>query len=410
MRLKSYFSGTVEAAMERARRELGDTALLVNARPSTPDTRPLGEFEVVFGVIDEKRESPEGEGALAGSRPNARSSGQALETASSSAGSLSAGSSSAGSLSAGSSSSSSACSPAGDRPAEERLMQEVAEEVAGLRRELERFGRALGRPRLLPANGSEAAGIYARLVEAEFEPALAERAAQGTPLEDLFEVDATLGRRRANPDPGAAPGEDRAVVALIGPPGAGKTTTLVKLAARYGLAARRPAQILTIDVCRIAAADQLRTFAAILGIGFAAVETPTALAQAIEEYAHKDFIFIDTPGYGSAEREEARELARLFAAHPLIDTHLVVAASMKPADLRRTLDRYEMFSPHKLIFTRMDETETCGALLSESARRGWPVSFVADGQNIPDDLEPATKTDLAARLSGPRAHSAGAAA
>ena len=84
---------------------------------------------------------------------------------------------------------------------------------------------------------------------------------------------------------------------------------------------------------RIAAADQLRSLAAILGIGCDMVETPVALAQALEEHRTKDWVFIDTPGLRRGEMEDGADLARLIATHPEIDTHLVLPASMKPADL-----------------------------------------------------------------------------
>ena len=387
MRLKSYFSGTVEAAMELARKELGEEALLVNARPSTPDTRSLGAFEVVFGVAEGAREIAAGHNSRNTGALKAHLSTQLVAQNASQNTPQSAPFYSGGSEERATGS-------------QDRLIQEVAD----VKRQLERLGQSLRHPRLLPAADTQEGALYTRLLDAELEPALAQRVAEGTPLEDLFEVDATLGTHAA------AAGNERAVIALIGPPGAGKTTTLVKLAARYGLTSRRPAQILSIDVCRIAAADQLRTFASILGIGCEIVETPAALAQAIEEYRHKDFIFIDTPGYASAEMEEARELALMFSAHPEIDTHLVLMASMKPLDLARMVDRYEMFSPHKLIFTRMDETQSFGPLLNESARRALPISFLSAGQTIPDDLEPATKQRLAARVKGRDARSAGAAA
>jgi flagellar biosynthesis protein FlhF len=202
------------------------------------------------------------------------------------------------------------------------------------------------------------------------------------------------------------------IVALVGPPGVGKTTTLVKLAARYGLASRRPAHILTADVFRIAAAEQLQSLAAILGIGCNVVDTPVALAQALEEHRSKDFIFIDTPGLGRNEMEDGADLAHLIASHPEIDTHLVLSASMKPADMARVIDRYEMFQPKKLLFTRIDETERFGAIVSEASRRSLPVSFLTTGQQIPDDLEPATKERLAALIAGPAhvLHATGASA
>src|ERR1039457_3681020 len=93
------------------------------------------------------------------------------------------------------------------------------------------------------------------------------------------------------------------IVALVGPPGSGKTTTLVKLAVNYRLASRCPVLLLSMDTYRVAAAEQLRCYAAILGVGFQVLETITALAQAIEENRGKELIFIDTPGFGFSDMD-----------------------------------------------------------------------------------------------------------
>src|SRR5208283_3377129 len=106
-----------------------------------------------------------------------------------------------------------------------------------------------------------------------------------------FSVQPTLGCGEASPRK----------VALVGPPGAGKTSTLVKLAINYGLACRRPVLLLSMDTYRVAAADQLRSYAAILGVGFQLAETVTALAQSIEENRGKELIFIDTPGMAAGD-------------------------------------------------------------------------------------------------------------
>jgi flagellar biosynthesis GTPase FlhF len=311
MKLKSYFSGTVEAAMDLARKELGDDALLVNARPATPETRYLGAYEVVFGVTPRE--------AAASNAPQ----------------------------------------PSGP------VNGKLAEELAVLRHELDRMKQTL--------LGTRDPVTPAPLIPINVEA-----------LEHRLGLDATLG----------LPEQERAIVALVGPPGAGKTTTLTKLAARYGLESRRPAQILSADVFRIGAAGQLRSLAAILGIGCEVAETSGALAQMLEEYRSKELVFIDTPGLSPREMEDAADLAALIAEYPGMDTHLVVPAYLQPADMNRMIQRYSVFRPKKLLFTHLDETGQYGTLVSQAASWSLPISFLAAGQQIPDDLEPATYARL----------------
>ena len=199
-------------------------------------------------------------------------------------------------------------------------------------------------------------------------------------LARLVRVDAELGSRDAT----------SRIVALVGPPGAGKTSALVKVAVQYGLSARKRVQILTTDTFRIGAAEELRSYAAILGIGCQVLETADALGQALVEYRQKDLILIDTPGLCGSEMEASEDLARVLVTHPGVDTHLVLPASMRASDLRRISEQYSVFQPSKLLFTRLDETETFGAILANSIRMKKPVSFFSRGQRIPEDLEPAT--------------------
>ena len=335
MQLKSYFSGTVEAAMELARKELGEEAMLVNARPSTPETRQLGAYEIVFGLPP--REAPRSSALAASALPT-----------------------------------SAPAAPGSERLAGDRL----AGDIAALRQQLEllasRMGHIGGDPtRALPPRAAPPAATH---------PAPAE-----------VDTDATLGRS----------GSRRSVVMLVGPPGAGKTTTLVKLAARYGLATRRRTQLISTDVYRIAAADQLRALAAILGIGCDVVETLGGLVQTLEEHHSKDLILIDTPGLSIAEIEDGLDLAGFAASHPEIDTHLVLPASLKAMDMARAVEAYAMFHPAKLIFTRVDETASHTEMLQEALRRGLPVSFLGTGQRIPDDIEPATRRRLLALAGSP---------
>ncbi|MBZ5591158.1 MAG: hypothetical protein LAP39_02910 [Acidobacteriia bacterium] len=349
MLVKSFFAATVEAALAEGSRELGPEALIVQSRKALPEAQHLGRYEVV----------------LAAAQPPGKAAARA-----------------------------DAGGPAGTG-------EPLAREIARMRRQLDSLRRSLSHPAAPAALSFEAAEIFEALVESETETGLASEiaqaaAAQAGPdsgkttlardaaiaeIESRFTVDATLGRE------GAA----RRIAALVGPPGSGKTATLVKLAVVHGLAARRPAVLISADTYRIAAADQLRSYAAILGVGFELVETPRALDQALDLHRAKGLILIDTPGLAVAEMDQGADLAAYLATHPEIDTHLVLSASMKSADITRAVDRFEIFKPAKLLFTRLDETGALGPVWSEAARTGKPLSFLSAGQSIPEDLEPATQ-------------------
>ena len=350
MKLKSYFAESVEDALSQARRELGADAMLVNSHRTSQEFRHLGEYEVVCAL------TPGCEVEAAAERPeNAR--------------------------------------PAGRGQALDKLSQEVSV----LRQQMERLASALARsgPGMsgLTANPG-LARIFAALTGAELDTDLAYEIVlrMGTQasgdlliaeLSKLLTVDATLGK---------GSGGSR-IAALVGPPGSGKSACIAKLAAQFGIAARRPCHILTIDPYGIAASEQLRSYAAILGVGFQDLSTVTALAQALEELRQKDLILIDTPGLARAEMDDARGLARFLSDHPAIDTHLVLPTSMRSSDLQRVADQYEIFGARKLIFTKLDETDTFGPIVNHSARTGKAVSFLAGGRQIPEDLQPA-RADL----------------
>ena len=285
--------------------------------------------------------------------------------------------------------------------------------LAGLKKELEGMRRALAHTAFAPApwmgNSPNLPEAYAALTAAEVDPDLARDIVQGAEsrhagsqaghagpgggfrhalaeeLESRITVEPMLGRGEAKPR----------IVALVGPPGSGKTTTLVKLAVNYGLAARRPVVLVSMDTYRVAAAEQLRSYAAILGVGFQVLETVTALAQAIEENRGKELIFIDTPGLGAGKLEHSPGLARFLSSRTDIDTQLVLSSSTKSADLTRMVDAFEIFRPQRLLFTKLDETGSFGPMLNESARTAKPLSFFTGGQRIPEDLEIASRSRLA---------------
>jgi flagellar biosynthesis protein FlhF len=366
MKIKSYFANSVENAMSMAREELGPDAMLVNSKKSALETRHLGTYEVVFVTDMPAGEQAEGAAAATGAKP----------------------------------------------AEDDRLAQQMAElkkELAGMRRTISRSSMA---PAAWRDSSPDVADAYAVLAASEVSPELAREivdaaelriARPGTSklrtvfrdalveeLESRIQVQPVLGRGEARPR----------IVALVGPPGCGKTTTLVKLAVNYGLAARRPVMLLSMDTYRVAAAEQLRSYAAILGVGFQLVETVASLAQAIEENRGKDLILVDTPGLGPAEVGNYSSLGHFLASRTDIDTQLALSCSMKSADLSRMVDSFEAFRPPRLIFTKLDETGSFGPILNEAMRTGKALSFFTTGQRIPEDLEAATKSRVAELILG----------
>ncbi|MGH9582669.1 MAG: AAA family ATPase, partial [Bryobacteraceae bacterium] len=193
----------------------------------------------------------------------------------------------------------------------------------------------------------------------------------------------------------------RRVALFAGPPGAGKTSLLVKIAVACGIKLGVPVQILSTDTLRVGAVEQLSAYARIMGAGFQAVHTVSAFAQALEEHRAKKLVLIDTPGYAANEMEEARELAGFLGRQRQIEVHLLLPALLRQSVLARIVERFEIFAPSKLAFTHFDEAGRPGAVLDQAIRTGIPVSFLSRGQKIPEDVGEASKAALLENLWEP---------
>ena len=194
------------------------------------------------------------------------------------------------------------------------------------------------------------------------------------------------------------------VIALVGPTGVGKTTTVAKLAATYKLRHGKSVGLITSDTYRIAAVEQLRTYAGIIGLPLKIANSPEELAQAIEDLGECDVVVIDTAGRSQNNTRRLEELAEFTAAANPDETHLVLSTTVGDNVLRKTAQSFKALGPDRCILTKLDEAVTTGPIAGLSDRIGLPLSFITVGQEVPDDLECA-RADRLARcvLDGPEA-------
>lgn len=184
--------------------------------------------------------------------------------------------------------------------------------------------------------------------------------------------------------------EKQRVIFFIGPTGVGKTTTIAKLASRLCVNHKKKVVLLTTDTYRIAAAEQLRTYASILDVPFRVIYTEEEMQTALKDYSGYEYILVDTAGHSQHNDEQKDSMAHLLRAVDDSvdkDVYLVMSATTKYRDLLAIADAYSEFTDYKLIFTKLDETQTLGNLFNLCMYTGASMSYVTCGQNVPDDIE-----------------------
>lgn len=196
------------------------------------------------------------------------------------------------------------------------------------------------------------------------------------------------------------PGLDKPrIVALIGPTGVGKTTTIGKLAAGFSIVDKRRVALITADTYRVAAVEQLKTFGEIIGVPVEVVMTPSGLSEALQRHADKELIFIDTAGRSPHHELHMAELQAFLSEAQPDFTMLVMSATTQSSDQLRICQRFEGLATH-FIFTKLDETGNAGSLLNLLGQTTLPTAYLTNGQNVPDDIEAATPYRLARYVLG----------
>lgn len=253
--------------------------------------------------------------------------------------------------------------------------------------------------------------LYAELIDCEMPEDLAreliERLRLETPRHEI--TDAAALRSRISqivereitvaPPIDIASGRCR-VVALIGPTGVGKTTTIAKLAANFRLRNKWNVGLITVDTYRIAAVEQLRTYAEIIDLPMQVVSTPREMREAVDRLSHLDLILVDTAGRSPRDEVKIRELRALLAEARADEVHLVLSSVASAASLINTAERFGAAGATALILTKLDEASGLGHLLPLVRSARLPLSYLTNGQSVPDDIETAEARRLAQTVLG----------
>lgn len=193
------------------------------------------------------------------------------------------------------------------------------------------------------------------------------------------------------------------VVFFIGPTGVGKTTTIAKLASVYNIDKKKSVALVTSDTYRIAATEQLRTYADILNTPLSVVYSESELIESIEQYNSYDLVFVDTAGHSHKNSEQQEELKKILNAVKEkfeCEVFLVLSATTKYKDLKNVADAYTEITDYSIIFTKLDETSTFGNILNLKLYTGAQIAYTTNGQNVPDDMEIFNSQNLVKYLLG----------
>ncbi|MFN3422959.1 MAG: hypothetical protein ACK40X_14695, partial [Armatimonadota bacterium] len=192
------------------------------------------------------------------------------------------------------------------------------------------------------------------------------------------------------------------IAVLVGPTGVGKTTTVAKIAANQLMHYRRRVALVTVDVFRIGAVQQLETYARLMGLPFFVATTPEEARKCtLQARQVADLVLVDTIGRSPKHTEQLASLWELVAAMNPDEVLLTLPANGNPADLALAADQFSIFCPTSLIITKLDETTQTGVIVNLVTRLNLPVSYITTGQNVPEDLEVPTSERLAEWVLSP---------
>jgi flagellar biosynthesis protein FlhF len=189
-------------------------------------------------------------------------------------------------------------------------------------------------------------------------------------------------------------------IALVGPTGVGKTTTIAKLAATYKLKQNLRVGLITMDTYRIAAVDQLRTYAGIIGVPLQVALSPNDLKTSLHACADCDVVLLDTAGRSPRNDQKLEELSVFLRSAQPHEVHLVLSSTCTQSVLMDAVERFSKIRTDRIIFTKLDEAVTFGVLLNVARKVNKRLSYLTTGQDVPHQIEPGRPERLAELVVG----------
>jgi flagellar biosynthesis protein FlhF len=378
MKVKTYKTRSLEEGLEDIKRDMGTEALILSTR-SVSARPPFGLFKraswEITAALEEKpvvvaEPQPAASAVMAG-----RQYGKAAAAAASAATTVELAPLRA---------------PAPEKPRvlvqKDHRMEELIGEIADLKKSMRSLSKAI------PAKSDDQGGsLFSELVSQGIDHDLADHlittGSRGRPApSELRErVRRLLADQLTVAPPAELQARTRMVSAFVGPTGVGKTTTIAKIAGHAAIKMKKKVALISTDMTRIGGQDQLNRLGELLGIptyGCADVSTLKDLVQSLDD---RDLILIDTPGSSPSDLARLSKLEKVTSSADA-KVHLVISATTRSEDITKIVARFKRFSPNSVIFTKMDETDAKGPVVGDLLRNELAVSYLTNGQRVPEDL------------------------
>ena len=381
MKVRTYRNESLQEGLEDIKRDLGGDALILNTR-AVSERPKFGLFKKqaweITAALEEHRQKPltTVEVQKSSKPPLARHNASAALKAPSPPAAVPATTAAAAAVGA----------------ARDERMDELIGEIS----ELKRTFRSLSK--VIPPRSEPGGGLYAELLsqgmDADFSDHLISTASRGkpAPTELRERVRRLLADQLVITQPAELLAKTRIVSVFVGPTGVGKTTTIAKIAGHAALRMKKKVALISTDMFRIGGQEQLIRFGELLGVptdGCADVSTLNDLIASLDD---RDLVLIDTPGSSPSDVGRHSKLESMAEAGAKV--HLVISATTRSEDISKVVSRFRRFAATSVIFTKIDETDSTGSLAGELFRNELAVSYLTNGQRVPEDLLIASADEL----------------